>query len=57
MANIELQEESNKKLETKQISIDKNNMLEILGEEGIIEVLDSNTENKIAEINKDTETD
>lgn len=57
MANIELQEESNKNLETKQISINKNNMLEILGEEGIIEVLDSNTENKIAEINKDTEED
>lgn len=57
MANIELQEESNENLETKQISINKNNMLEILGEEGIIEVLDSNTENKIAEINKDTEAD
>ena len=57
MANIELQEESNENLETKQISIDKNNMLEILGEEGIIEVLDSNTENKITEINKDTEAD
>ncbi len=53
MANIELQEESNENLETKQISIDKNNMLEILGEEGIIEVLDSNTENKITEINKE----
>ncbi len=57
MANIELQEESNENLETKQISINKNNILEILGEEGIIEVLDSNTENKIAEINKDTEAD
>lgn len=57
MANIELQEESNKNLETKQISINKNNILEILGEEGSIEVLDSNTENKIAEINKDTEAD
>ena len=57
MANIELQEESNKNLETKQISIDKNNILEILGEEGSIEVLDSNTENKITEINKDTEAD
>ena len=57
MANIELQEESNKNLETKQISINKNNILEILGEEGSIEVLDSNTENKITEINKDTEAD
>ena len=57
MANIELQEESNENLETKQISINKNNMLEILGKDGIIEILDVNTENKISEINKDAETD
>lgn len=57
MANIELQEELNENLETKQISINKNNMLEILGKDGIIEILDVNTENKISEINKDTETD
>lgn len=57
MTNIELQEELNKNLGTKQININKNNMLEILGEDGIIEILDVNTENKILEINKDTEAD